>query len=90
MLPFFNRRENGCRFATFMASTLRPFENLLLQTRLGSLDEADWAGARSELVRHFCQPGTRIWWEKGRSAFNRELVELIEQEILPHIEDPKT
>ena len=83
-------RDERRRFATYMASTLKPIENLLVQTRLGTLDYNDWEGERSELVRHFSQPGMRIWWQKGEAAFSRELVEFIKSDILPKCGNPPT
>jgi hypothetical protein len=81
-LPHDERR----RFATYMASTLKPVESMLVQTRLGTLDYDDWEGDRRELVRHFSQPGMRTWWEKGEAAFGSELVEFIKRDILPKCE----
>jgi hypothetical protein len=83
-------REERRRFATYMASTLKPTENLLVQTRLGTLDYDDWEGERNELVRHFSQPGTRTWWVKGEAAFGRELVDFIKSDILPKCGNPAT
>ncbi len=81
-------RDERRRFATYMASTLKPIENLLVQTRLGTLDYDDWEGERSELVRHFSQPGMRTWWQRGEAAFSRELVKFVQSDILPKCEDP--
>ena len=72
------------RFATYMASTMKPWENILAQVRLGTVDHETMEGGRSELIRHFSQPGMRQWWTKGESAFSNELVEWVETEILPN------
>ena len=75
-------QEDRRRFATFMASLLRAYENLLHQTRLGSVDPALWEGLLYELRRMFAEPGTRAWWADGQGAFNRELRDFIEQQVI--------
>ena len=74
------------RFATYMASTMKPWENILTQVRIGAIEKEAMDGGRNELIRHFSQPGMRQWWVKGESAFNWELVEYVEKEILPNCE----
>jgi hypothetical protein len=81
-------RDESRRFASYMSGTLKPMENLLVQTRLGTLDHDDCEGARNELVRHFSQPGTRTWWAKGEAAFGLALVEFIKSDILPKCGNP--
>ena len=81
-------RDERRRFATYMASTLKPTESVLAQTRLGTLDYDDWEGERRELIRHFSQPGMRTWWVKGEAAFGSELVEFINRDILPKCSNP--
>ncbi len=74
--------EDRRRFATFLAGLLRRYENLLHQTRLGSLDPSSWGGLLYELRRIFAQPGARAWWVSGQRAFNRELQDFIEREVI--------
>jgi hypothetical protein len=74
--------EDRRRFATYMASLLRRYENLLHHTRLGSLDPDLWEGLLFELRRMFAGPGTRAWWARGQDAFNRELRDFIEREVI--------
>jgi len=65
-------------------------ENLLVQTRLGTVDYEDWEGWRSELIRHFSQPGMRAWWSKEQAAFAHDLVEFINRDILPKCRNSAT
>jgi hypothetical protein len=82
-------REDRRRYALCITSLLRKLENILHQTRLGTLERAQWEGLFSEFRRIFGQPGTRAWWVRGRSAFNRELQDFIEQEVIaPSPDDP--
>ena len=82
-------REDRRRYALCITSLLRKLENILHQTRLGTLDRAQWEGLFSEFRRIFAQPGTRAWWVRGRSAFNRELQNFVEQEVIvPSPDDP--
>ena len=75
-------KEDRRRYALCITSLLRKLENILHQTRLGTLDRAQWEGLFSEFRRIFAQPGTRAWWVRGRSAFNRELQNFVEQEVI--------
>lgn len=72
------------RFATYMASTMKPWENILVQIRLGTIDREAMEGGRSELIRHFSQPGMRQWWVRGEAAFGEALVDYVQEEILPN------
>ena len=81
--------EDRRRFATFLAGLLRRYENLLHQTRIGSLDPSLWGGLLYELRRIFAQPGARAWWVSGQRAFNRELQDFIEREVIGFdLQDP--
>jgi hypothetical protein len=75
-------REDRRRYATIFTSILRRYENLLQQSRLGSLDPDLWEGLRHELRRVFAQRGTRAYWTKGQDAFNRELRDFVNREII--------
>ena len=75
-------REDRRRFATYMASLLRRYENLLEQTRLGNIEPASWEGVAREFTRLFALPGTRAWWSRGRVAFNQALCEHINRCIV--------
>jgi len=77
-------KEDRRRYALCITSLLRKLENILHQTRLGTLDRAQWEGLFSEFRRIFAQPGTRAWWVRGRSAFNSELQDFVEQEVIAH------
>jgi len=81
-------REDRRRYALCIASLLRKLENILYQTRLGTLEFAQWEGVLSEFRRIFAEPGTKAWWVRGRSAFNRELQDFVDQEVIvSHPED---
>jgi hypothetical protein len=82
-------KEDRRRYALCMSSLLRKLENMLYQTRLGTLEPAQWEGVLSEFRRIFAEPGTKAWWVRGRTAFNRELQDFVEQEVIgSDLEDP--
>ncbi len=70
------------RFATYTTSVMRRYENILYQTQHGTLDAEAWVGIREHLKYVFSQPGTLVWWNKGKNLFNPALCEFIENEIL--------
>ena len=76
-------RLDSLRFVTYMASTIKPWENVLAQVELGTLDAKMMEGGRREMLRHFSQPGMQQWWVRGREAFSSELVAFVDNEILP-------
>ncbi len=70
------------RFATYLTSVLRRYENVLYQTRHGTLDPGSWVGTREHLRYVFSQPGTMVWWKRAKNLFHSELVAFIENEIV--------
>ncbi len=73
--------EEQRRFATYLTSVLRRYENLIYQTRQGTLDPDACAGAREHLRFVFSQPGTIVWWRQAKNLFNQELVEFVERDL---------
>jgi hypothetical protein len=76
-------REERQRFATYLTSVLRRYENLLYQTQHGTLDVAAWVGIREQARYVFSQPGTRVWWDQAQNLFNPELRDFIENDLRP-------
>ena len=74
-------QEEQRRFATYLTSVLRRYENLLYQTQHGTLDSDAWVGVRKQLGFAFSQPGTVAWWNKAKNLFHPQLVEFIDNEI---------
>jgi len=74
--------EDRRRYAVFMSSMIRRYENLLHQTRIGNIDPTLLEGLFSELRRVFSLPGVRAWWAGSQDVFNRELRDFIEKEII--------
>ena len=77
-------REEQRRFASYVTSILRRYENLLYQTRHGTLDPDAWAGLRKQLAFSFSQPGMLAWWKRAKNLFHPQLVEFIDNDILSH------
>jgi hypothetical protein len=73
--------EERQRFATYLTSVLRRYENIVYQTQHGTLDERAWVGIREHLRYVFSQPGTVAWWSRARNLFNPELQDFIETQI---------
>ena len=75
-------QEEQRRFATYLTSVLRRYENLLYQTQHGTLDSDAWVGVRKQLGFAFSQPGTVVWWKQAKNLFHPQLVKFIDNEIL--------
>ena len=43
-------------------ATIRHFENLFVQHRLGSLDQAQWAGYKRLFRFYLDMHGFKVWW----------------------------
>ncbi len=76
-------KEDRRRYAAFMTGWLRRYETLLYQTRLGNIDREQWEGVLTELRTAFKYSGARAWWAQANGAFNRDLREFVEREVLP-------
>jgi hypothetical protein len=74
-------QEEQRRFASYFTSVLRRYENLLYQTRHGTLDPDAWLGVRRQLGFAFAQAGTVVWWKQAKNLFHPDLVKFIDNEI---------
>lgn len=75
--------EEQRRFAAVMGVLLHHFENIHAQSGLGLLQEGSWRGGANRLRGSFARPGTRVWWERGKSVFNDDFQHWIDNEIIP-------
>ena len=72
-------RDKKRRFASYMISLLRRYENMLYQTNAGMLDSEWWAGIGKNLEHVISQPGTQSWWQGARSLFRPDFQEFIDR-----------
>jgi hypothetical protein len=70
------------RFGAYMLAFFRRVENVVYQTEQGILDRQSWEGFQEALKRIFSHPGAVAWWQRSRHAFNRQLQEFVERELL--------
>ena len=73
--------EDRHRFAAYMTSVLRRYENLVYQTHPGTLDPDAWEGVRANLKNTLSHPGTVVWWKRARHLFNRQLQDFVDMEL---------
>ena len=69
------------RFATYMTSAVRRLENVLYQTRVGTIDPDGWAGIREHMKFVFMRPGAQEWFSSSKNLFTPEVVEFIERDL---------
>ena len=74
-------RDDQRRFATYLTSVLRSYENILYQARRGALAEDAWEGMREHLRYVVRQPGTQAWWRGAHNLFNCDLRDFVQAEI---------
>ena len=72
-------REKKRRFASYMISLLRRYENMLYQTNAGMLDSDWWVGIGKNLEQVISQPGVQSWWKGARSLFRPDFQEFIDR-----------
>lgn len=66
------------RFHFQMIALLRRFENILYQSTMGLLDDAEWEGLRASLDAIMVQPGAGKWWALNSKLFNSLFCKFIE------------
>jgi hypothetical protein len=74
-------REEMRRFASYMFSLLRRYDNAHHQTNAGMIDGEWWAGISETLEYTISHPGVQSWWKEGRSLFRPDFREFIDQMI---------
>ena len=74
-------REKKRRFASYMFSLLRRYDNAHHQTNAGMIDGDWWAGISETLEYTISNPGVQSWWKEGRALFRPDFREFIDQMI---------
>ncbi len=74
--------EERLRFSAIMGAMLHRFENLVSQTERGLLPRDSWDGPANRLRGAFALPGTLEWWARGKHAFNDELQNWVDRELI--------
>lgn len=75
------------RFATYITSILRRYENILYQSREGTLDSSNLEGLIGQMSGIMSSPGTQVWWSRARGLFNTELQDHVDNELIVNGED---
>ncbi len=75
-------RDERLRFSIYFTGVMRRYENLLYQTREGTVARDAWVGVREAARQTFSQPGVMTWWKRSRDMFNPELRDFIEHDLL--------
>jgi hypothetical protein len=72
-------REKKRRFAAYMFSLLRRYDNAHHQTNAGMIDKEWWDEVSETLEYTISNPGVQSWWKEGRSLFRPDFREFIDQ-----------